>query len=83
MPWNPRTGFPLTWRQIVRIITASCILLIGFWRDEVTEEEVIRDLSTCLQLIQLYKTRYIKAAAQAEESIIALAKVCCESNLEF
>jgi hypothetical protein len=49
----------------------------------VTEEEVIRDLSTCLQLIQLYKTRYIKAAAQAEESIIALAKVCCESNLEF
>ncbi|PVH87115.1 hypothetical protein DL98DRAFT_566859 [Cadophora sp. DSE1049] len=51
-----------TWRQAMRLVSCSCILLLGLWREEITEGEAQRDLNVVVWMLRGFRRRWDPAA---------------------
>ena len=63
-PSRNKRSLPPTWRQAMRLVSCSCILLLSLWREEITKMEAQRDLNVAMSMLRGFRERWDPAAGE-------------------
>lgn len=63
-PTRNKRSLPPTWRQAMRLVSCSCILLLSLWREEITKMEAQRDLNVSMSMLRGFRERWDPAAGE-------------------
>jgi hypothetical protein len=72
--------YNLVWQHWKHILTCAHIVLLCFWRYELTKDEAEQNLSTALWLLKLAEPRWGDQARMAREKIESIAGVFGETG---
>ncbi|KAH7400277.1 hypothetical protein BKA64DRAFT_671498 [Cadophora sp. MPI-SDFR-AT-0126] len=78
-PTRSHRSLAPTWRQALRLVSCSCILLLGLWREEITQVEAQRDLNLAIGMLRGFEWRWDPAAGEMLRLLEGLMEV---SDLE-
>ncbi|KAF9895240.1 hypothetical protein FE257_000142 [Aspergillus nanangensis] len=67
------TKLPPTWRQVHRITTSILIVLYGFWKEEVSEDEAARYCAYALLLLEIQRIRWTSSLNPITATVRILA----------
>jgi hypothetical protein len=65
--------YNLVWQHLLHVVTSAHLVLLCFWRFEITKREAESSLSTAVWILVLSEPRWTAQARRAREKIEAIA----------
>lgn len=74
LPWRwSKAVLPPTWRQVQRIMIATFIIMLSYWKGEITKLEATRHMSMSLLLLSYHGARWGSGLDECKATVQTLA----------